>query len=493
MRNLCAFKFKCSNNYVPIFVKTLNMNTQVVSRATTVKRLAFFMCHFSFFVIAESSCTAQNKIYLENEERKGSVIEFTTTAVKYKNPDNPGPVYSVQRNKVQLLFNENGSFLLPAQLDSIDKRSADNLVNAFINYRKATNPDDRIYTTKKKLLNCTILKEDEKTLLISINNIEFRMEKDIIACIVYRSGEHKLIAAPGILLDVLSAFQLSNEKNNETVKNTPPKKDPVKKAEPINAALSDEDIARRKDSISSMKLLEQERKQLISERQEMIRDSMVVVKQYELERKVLIAERKEQIRDSLAAVETNNRKYTEAINSGKNFLQDSNYANAKIAYAEATAIKPDERYPLEQLILIDAKLEEIRQALELQQRFDSLISQADSQNIAKSWYTALDIYKRALVLKSNDYYTQKQISYVEAEILQKETDDKIRAEKRKKQEQEDKYTKALARAEEAVKEKKYSAALDAYNEALSIHPENEYAQSRAKIMQYQVSIQKNNN
>ena len=120
-------------------------------------------------------------------------------------------------------------------------------------------------------------------------------------------------------------------------------------------------------------------------------------------------------------------------------------------------------------------------------RFDSLIVIADSQSLIKDWYASVENYKKALELKPSDYYLQKQIKYLSSEILQKETEERINEEIRKKKEMELKYQNALTKADEAVKNKKYEEALSFYNEALSIHPENDYAKSRAKIMEFQVS------
>ncbi|MEO6454154.1 MAG: hypothetical protein ABIN97_08790, partial [Ginsengibacter sp.] len=59
-----------------------------------------------------------------------------------------------------------------------------------------------------------------------------------------------------------------------------------------------------------------------------------------------------------------------------------------------------------------------------------------------------------------------------------------------KEEEERRYSSALMRADKAVADKKYDDAKSAYNEALSIHPENEYAKKRLEIVSYQLEKEK---
>ncbi len=191
-----------------------------------------------------------------------------------------------------------------------------------------------------------------------------------------------------------------------------------------------------------------------------------------------------------------NRKYNLALARGKSSFNKNDFVSAKAFYEEAINLKPNAPEPANQLSLINKKLEDNKRGnTEIEDNLqnndnpeDSLtaietdyyrsIASADSLVNVKAYDSAIIAYRKASVLMPLPSYPWKQIKYVQSEIALNE--------KRKKVEAERRFTDAITRADKAVTEKKYDDAKSAYTEALTIHPENEYAQKRLQIMIYQL-------
>jgi tetratricopeptide (TPR) repeat protein len=413
---------------------------------------------------------SQNKIYLENDQKNGKLIEITTDKVKFNNPDNPGPIYSTARSKVKLLFNENGDFLILKKLDSVDALVSEKIINDFINSPShKMELMDKLFTIQNKQLNCTIISEDETEFTVNINEVELKIDKSSVAVIIYKGGKHKLIASPLVVCDVLSSIKIEKSIPSLTKKNpSPPKKLIVSNTKSDTSSINK----------VNPNLSQPEKSIVVSENTSLVLDK---------EEKKLISDKKKAIADSLILVNSNNKRYKQIISNADFLAQKGDYVNAKNAYLTAASLKPIEIDLQNKIDLINKKILEIEEANAFNTKYDSLIVIADSQILIKDWYAAVENYKKALELKPSDYYPQKQIKYLNSEIFQKETEDKINEEIRRKKELELKFQNAITKADEAVKNKNYVDALAMYNEALSIHPENDYAKSRAKIMEFQVS------
>lgn len=194
-------------------------------------------------------------------------------------------------------------------------------------------------------------------------------------------------------------------------------------------------------------------------------------------------------KDSLAAAVEMKKKYVLVMSKAKSYYLKDDLANAKNAYTEASTLNPGEAEPKNQLKAIQLKLDELAKANEINIKFDQKVSLGDSLLILKSYDAALGYFKEALTIKPSEYYVQTQINYIQAEIRnqQKEKEDRAKLEAYKKEEELDqKYRDALKRANQAVLDKKYDVAKAAYTEVLSLRPDNDYAQQRLKIVNYQM-------
>jgi hypothetical protein len=172
------------------------------------------------------------------------------------------------------------------------------------------------------------------------------------------------------------------------------------------------------------------------------------------------------------------QRYNLAVAMGKSSYQKNELLNAKAFYEEALALQPSQQLPKNQLKIINSKIEDSAKAAELDNNYDRFITLADSLVIAKSYDSSIAIYKQASFLKPLETYPQKQVRYIQSQL--------VLDAKRKKEEREQQHNDAISRGDKAVKENRYDDAKSAYEEALSIHPEDEYAKRRLSIISYQI-------
>lgn len=429
---------------------------------------------FFLLIFSVTICNSQNKIYLESEQKSGKLIDITFDKVKYSNPDNPGPIYSLSRSKVKLIFNENGDFLILKNLDSVDALVSEKLVNNFINplsHKMALL--DKVFTMQNKQLNCTIISEGETEFSLNINDVELQIDKSSVAVIIYKDGHHKLIANSNAVYDVLTSIKI--EKNDLLLLT---KNDPKAK----KASLSKTKIDTLGIDKGNPIILKNENSTVVNAEKSGL--------DLDTDNRKTMSNKKKDVSDSLNLLNSNNKRYKQIISNADLLVQKGDFVNAKNAYLAASSLKPFEVEINSKIELLNKKISEMEEVKTISNKYDSLIIIADSQRLIKAWYASVESYKKALELKLLDNYSQKQINYLKLKIYQKEAEDKINEEIRRKKEIELKYQNALEKADEAVKNKKYEEALTFYNEALVIHPENDYAKSRAKIMEFQVSQQK---
>ena len=187
-------------------------------------------------------------------------------------------------------------------------------------------------------------------------------------------------------------------------------------------------------------------------------------------------------RDSTVPVADIKKKYNEAITMGRSSYLKNDLLNAKAFYEEAVSLQPSQQLPKNQLKIINSRLEDSAKVTELNDNYDRAIALADSMVIAKAYDSAIANYKQAALLKPLESYPWKQVKYIQSEIVQ--------SEKKKKEAREQQYSMALTRADKAVTDKNFVDAKSAYEEALSIHPENDYANRRLDIISYQLQLEK---
>ena len=182
--------------------------------------------------------------------------------------------------------------------------------------------------------------------------------------------------------------------------------------------------------------------------------------------------------DSILTAAEIRKRYNLTIALGRSSYIKNDLLNAKTFYEEAMNLQPSQQEPKNQLKIINKKLEVAARDSEINNNYERSITLADSQVIAKAYESAIANYKQASIIKPLESYPRKQLKYVQSEIVLNE--------KKKKEEEERRFSDVLTRADKAVTDKKYDDAKSAYTEALTIHPNNEYAKRRLEIISYQL-------
>ncbi|MGB0166539.1 MAG: hypothetical protein ACPF8V_06760, partial [Luteibaculum sp.] len=226
----------------------------------------------------------------------------------------------------------------------------------------------------------------------------------------------------------------------------------------------------------------------------------------------------------LQAEQAKNEEYNSLIKKGDGSFGSSDFQGAITAYQAALQIKPSEQYPKDQIAKAQAKLEEQKKQQALMDQYNNLIAAADKKFTAKEYQAAISEYQSALQLRPDEKYPKDQIAKAnealelaaaarekkqEYDALVKAGDQSLGAkeynpaiekyqaalqlfpdeqypkdqiakakkgleslaEERKKNEQ---YQRILAQADADFTAKNYNPAIAGYNSALELKPNEQY-------------------
>lgn len=131
---------------------------------------------------------AQDKIYLDKEIKTAVVEDISAKYVTYTN-NGKGDSKAIATNSTVLLFNKNGQFLIPAQLD-FNNATTSSKIQSFIS---GTSPvikkQDEIYTIAESRINTNIIKEDSKFIYTDAAT-DSKIDKRKIVAVIYQNGKH---------------------------------------------------------------------------------------------------------------------------------------------------------------------------------------------------------------------------------------------------------------------------------------------------------------
>ncbi len=165
-----------------------------------------------------------------------------------------------------------------------------------------------------------------------------------------------------------------------------------------------------------------------------------------------------EIETLLAEIALLNKGYDEAIKQGDAALAREEYDAAKKSYEDALGLKPDQKYPQEQIALINDKVAEMDR---LAKEYDELIKDADARFDSKDYVAAKAEYQKALDIKPNESHPAARIDEI-TKILEKE------------HQIEEDYKAAIANADGAFNAKDYNSAKFEYEAASKLKPDESY-------------------
>ena len=180
--------------------------------------------------------------------------------------------------------------------------------------------------------------------------------------------------------------------------------------------------------------------------------------------------------EQIMARERMDEEYQLALEDAEAFLEEDDLENALFQYRAAMKIKPEEKYPQKQIEKLNEQINENR---DLEERYNSLLTQADDLYYEKKWDEALNLYKDASTIKPNEFYPKDQIAKCEENI-----ENEMRRKRLKKE-----YDEQLAKADQAFEGEAIEEAKKLYESALNILPEEEYPQKQIAVIDERLADQ----
>ncbi|MDX9907813.1 MAG: hypothetical protein RBS55_14605, partial [Bacteroidales bacterium] len=166
-----------------------------------------------------------------------------------------------------------------------------------------------------------------------------------------------------------------------------------------------------------------------------------------------------------------------------NYLKDGKLEESRTAYLEASAIKPEEEMPKQQIREIDRQIKE--RVAELDLAYQVAISKGDNFFGLQDFESARMQFTRALELKPNEAYPAEKLRLADLEIAKKQ---KLIQEE---------YDRTIIEADKYFAAKTYDRALELFRKAAALKPDMDYPQEMAgrilKLLSERSIVQINTN
>lgn len=153
------------------------------------------------------------------------------------------------------------------------------------------------------------------------------------------------------------------------------------------------------------------------------------------------------------------------------YLDSEDYLNAKARYQKANDLLPAEQYPSQQIKIIDQKLKELDDLASRNEKqrneYFKLIEKGDRSVVDKDWANARISFESALALFPDELIPAARLKEIDA-LEEKEQQELLST----------KFNQLVNAADQAFLVKDYEAALNSYNSALELFPENGHCLAR---------------
>mgnify|MGYP001942377324 CR=1 FL=1 len=161
------------------------------------------------------------------------------------------------------------------------------------------------------------------------------------------------------------------------------------------------------------------------------------------------------------------KQYDDVLATAERALTAKNWDVAKSKFNEAAKLKPSESYPKEKAaLMVKLKTEAIAKAKKekLEKDYQTKIVKADQLLASKNWQGAILEYEGAKAMKPSDSYPSDQIKKANNRMAEEITN------KRKAEELETNYQKHKKIGEDALSQKNWLVAIEAFTTASSLKP-----------------------
>ena len=164
----------------------------------------------------------------------------------------------------------------------------------------------------------------------------------------------------------------------------------------------------------------------------------------------------------LAKIAQMEEDYTSAIAEADNLYKEEKLQNALEKYNEAGTLKPESQYPKDQIAMIKAKLADKKSQ---EEQYSGFIAEGDQLFVNSELEAAVASFQKALAVKPDEKYPGEKIEAIS----------KTLEERRKKREY---YAQIIEQADALFDDKNYEQALPAYTEAKSLFPDETHPVER---------------
>lgn len=172
----------------------------------------------------------------------------------------------------------------------------------------------------------------------------------------------------------------------------------------------------------------------------------------------------ETIQASINAEKDLNKRYTSAISKADSAFKSAKYEQSIGLYNEASAIKPAESYPKTQVTAAQNKINELAKQKEADEQYKGMLAKADADLAGAKYDDAISGYKQALAIRPTDVYPKNKIT---------EAQNKLNdiAKNKAKEEQ---YTALVDAGDSLLNNKDYGNSILKYQAASLLKPTEQY-------------------
>jgi hypothetical protein len=157
-------------------------------------------------VLITHNSLAQDKIYLASSTRQGKITAISAATVTYRPTLEKSQLVNIPVSNVVLLINDQGSWLIPSQLN-FEEENTRQSVNNFLTQDRPAYSEDRIYCIDGLRMDGKILDEDDKSFTAVVNNVTKQIPKSAVIAVLYRNGRHLILGTINDARDALVKAQ----------------------------------------------------------------------------------------------------------------------------------------------------------------------------------------------------------------------------------------------------------------------------------------------
>ncbi|MCU0433514.1 MAG: hypothetical protein MUC87_08680 [Bacteroidia bacterium] len=165
------------------------------------------------------------------------------------------------------------------------------------------------------------------------------------------------------------------------------------------------------------------------------------------------------------------QKYKDAIAKADAAFNSSDYTGARAAYLQASSLKPAEQYPKDRMAECDKKLGEAKAIADRDTKYKAAIAKGDAAFATKNYNGARTAFAEASALKSDEQYPKDKITEI----------DRLLADAAALAEVERKYNEFIKQADAKFTAKDWSGARSLYEQAAGVKPALQYPKDRMAL------------